>query len=51
MLINEVDNPGSDIEDYISSLDAILGHKIEVINILRSKVNAFREHLKEEEDI
>ena len=31
MLLHEVDKPGSDVDEYVSSLDSILRHKIEVI--------------------
>ena len=31
MLLHEVDKPGSDVDEYVSSLDAILRHKVEVI--------------------
>ena len=35
MLLHEVDKPGSDIEEYVSSLDAILLHKMELIICVR----------------
>jgi hypothetical protein len=35
MLLHEVDKPGSDIEEYVSSLDAILVHKVEMILMVR----------------
>lgn len=31
MLLHEVDKPGSDVEEYVSSLDAILVHKMQLI--------------------
>ena len=49
MLLNEVDKPGSDVDEYVDSIDAILCHKIEIVNILRGKLLNFREHLREEE--
>jgi kinesin family protein 2/24 len=49
MLLHEVDKPGSDVDEYVDSLDAILLHKIEIINILRGRLVSFREHLREEE--
>ena len=51
MLLNEVDAPGSDVEEYISSLDAILAHKMELISVLRSRMAGFYKHIKEEEKI
>jgi hypothetical protein len=48
-LLNEVDKPGSDIDEYVENLDTILAHKIDLINMLRAKLGTFRQHLKEEE--
>jgi len=48
-LLNEVDKPASDIDEYVDSLDAILAHKAEMINMLRSRLHKFRDHLREEE--
>ena len=31
MLLHEVDKPGSDVDEYVSSLNAILSHKIATI--------------------
>jgi len=45
-LLSEVDKPGSDIEKYVSSLDAILLHKLELITHLRSRLAEFHGHLK-----
>jgi kinesin family protein 2/24 len=49
MLLHEVDKPGSDVDEYVESLDAILAHKVEIISVLRNRLKTFREHLKEEE--
>ena len=49
MLLHDVDKPGSDIEEYLDSLDAILSHKIDIINLLSKKIKDFRGHLREEE--
>lgn len=32
MLLHEVDKPGSDVDDYVESLDSILFHKMEIIS-------------------
>lgn len=48
-LLNEVDKPASDIDEYVNNLEAILNHKIDIINGVKSKLVAFREHLREEE--
>ena len=51
MLLHEVDKPGSDIEEYISSLDAILLHKMELISVVRSRLINFFGHIKLEENL
>jgi len=48
-LLNEVDKPASDIDEYVESLDAILAHKAEMIHMLRSRLHKFKDHLREEE--
>jgi len=49
VLLNEVEKPASDIDEYVDSLDTILAHKVEMINLLRSKLQVFKGHLREEE--
>ena len=49
MLLHEVDKPGSDVDEYVDSLDAILAHKMDLVAGLRNRLLKFREHLKEEE--
>ena len=49
MLLHEVDKPGSDVDEYVESLDALLAHKMELIANLRNRVVSFKNHLKEEE--
>jgi len=51
LLLHEVDKPGSDVEEYVTSLDAILAHKMEVISVLRGRLLGFHEHLKQEEGL
>lgn len=51
MLLHEVDKPGSDIEEYVSSLDAILLHKMELISVVRQRLVDFYTHLKTEENL
>jgi hypothetical protein len=48
-LINDVDRPGSDISQYVTSLDKHLADKIEKINSIRSRLNKFNVLLKDEE--
>ena len=49
MLLHEVDQPGSDVEDYVNKLDAILVHKMQIISDVRTKLLTFHKHLKTEE--
>ncbi len=51
MLLHEVDKPGSDVDEYVESLDGILGHKLDLISGLRQRLVVFRSHLKEEETL
>ena len=49
LLLHEVDKPGSDVDEYVESLDALLSHKMEIISVLKSRLHQFKDHLKEEE--
>jgi len=48
-LLTEVDQPGSAIDQYVEKLDAILRQKMDGILELKSKLDRFKEHLKQEE--
>lgn len=48
-LINEVDRPGSDIEQYVMSLDKYLAEKENKIAALRARLRKFNVMLKDEE--
>jgi len=50
-LLQEVSKPGSDIDDYVKGLNAILDHKFEIISVLKSRLTGFANHLKQEEEI
>ena len=50
-LLQEVSKPGSDIDDYVKGLNAILEHKLDIISVLRSRLLGFYYHLRQEEDI
>lgn len=50
-LLQEVSKPGSDIDDYVKGLNAILDHKLEIISVLKSRLLGFAAHLKQEENI
>lgn len=49
--MHEVDKPGSDIEEYISSLDQILLHKMDLISVIRQRLVNFYSHIKMEENL
>lgn len=48
-LINEVDKPGSDIENYVVNLDKVLLDKVKKITDIRQRLKKFRIMLKDEE--
>ena len=50
-LINEVDKPGSDIENYVVNLDKVLLEKMKNIDQIRQRLKKFRIMLKDEEAI
>ena len=50
-LINEVDKPGSDIENYVVNLDKVLLEKVEKISKIRQRLKKFRVMLKDEETL
>ena len=50
-LLNDVDKPGSDVEEYAKNLDRVLLGKIKIITDLRSKLLKFYSHLKTEEEM
>ncbi len=51
VLLNEVDKPASDIDEYVDNLDQMLDQKIEMIRLLKEKLHVFRGHLREEETL
>mmetsp|Transcript_8455 Transcript_8455/g.14190 ORF Transcript_8455/g.14190 Transcript_8455/m.14190 type:complete len:113 (+) Transcript_8455:2758-3096(+) len=50
-ILKEVDQPGSDVENYISKLDKILIQKIDMMSDLRKQLLNFYKNLKTEEQI
>eukprot|EP00045_Choanoeca_perplexa_P007974 m.73053 g.73053 ORF g.73053 m.73053 type:complete len:659 (+) comp14304_c0_seq1:86-2062(+) len=48
-LLDDVESPQGDVEDYARRLDAILATKIEKLQHLRDNLSGFRTHLKQEE--
>ena len=49
VLLNDVDKPGSDVEDYVNHLDQILLNKIKMIEEMRNQLVDFHRNLKTEE--
>mmetsp|Transcript_17021 Transcript_17021/g.12187 ORF Transcript_17021/g.12187 Transcript_17021/m.12187 type:complete len:115 (+) Transcript_17021:1288-1632(+) len=48
-LLNEVDKPGSDVDEYVGSLDRILMSKVQMILEMRAQLLEFHKHIKTEE--
>lgn len=48
-LLNDVDQPGSAIDEYVTSLESVLDQKMEVIISLKNRLDDFKQHLKQEE--
>jgi kinesin family protein 2/24 len=49
LLLNEVDKPGSDVEEYVKGLDNVLNSKMQMIAHMRQQLVQFHSHLKTEE--
>ena len=47
-MIGEVDQPGSDIQNYVGTLSQILAKSVREMTTLQTKVDSFGKHLKEE---
>lgn len=47
-MLNDVDQPGSDINNYVTSLNYILSKNIRQMMALQRKVESFDKHLKDE---
>ena len=50
-LLNDVDKPGSDVEEYVNNLDKLLIEKMEMIQAMRQQLITFHTHLKTEESM
>lgn len=48
-LLNEVDKPGSDIQQYALTLDKLLSQKMKEISDIRDKLHTFYRDVKTEE--
>lgn len=47
--MEDVDKPGSDVDDYINNLDKLLKEKMHSISNLQNKIKEFRNNLSEEQ--
>jgi kinesin family protein 2/24 len=45
MILNNVDKPGSDVTEYLESLDHILGTHLDLIKQIKTKMQSFRGYL------
>lgn len=50
-ILKEVDKPGSDVGQYVQSLDKILVKKIEMMTNLRKQLIDFYKNIKTEEQL
>lgn len=50
-ILQKVEEPNSEIEEYVYKLDGILMQKMEHIFKVRSKLASFYKHLKKEENL
>mmetsp|Transcript_20210 Transcript_20210/g.19152 ORF Transcript_20210/g.19152 Transcript_20210/m.19152 type:complete len:87 (-) Transcript_20210:39-299(-) len=49
VLLNEVDKPGSDVDEYVNNLDQMLLQKVDIILKMRTQLLEFHKHIKTEE--
>ena len=47
--VNQIDQPGSDVDVYVSYMDENLRQKEEMIKTMRNRLDKFKQHLLEEE--
>lgn len=50
-LRHEVNMPGSDVEEYIISLDKLLTQDLSEITALKSQISRFHTHIKQEQHL
>ena len=48
-MLAEVDQPGSAIDQYVDTLEAMLGQKAESIRVLQGRLERFKAKLRQEE--
>ena len=50
-ILEEMEQPGAGVDEYVDALDVILQKKLEITHSLRSKLIAFRKQLDAEESL
>ncbi len=50
-ILHEVDQPGSDVDEYIANLNRMLEQKLKSIQIIQKKLETFTNHLRTEEEM
>lgn len=50
-LLDMMDQPGTQVDDYVTQLDQVLVNKIQVIEALRSRLRIFQAHLAQEDQM
>eukprot|EP00300_Choanocystis_sp_HF-7_P016997 c19604_g1_i1.p1 GENE.c19604_g1_i1~~c19604_g1_i1.p1 ORF type:complete len:498 (-),score=136.75 c19604_g1_i1:149-1642(-) len=50
-LLDMMDRPGTQVDDYVTQLDLVLLNKIEVIETLRGRLRIFQAHLTQEDQM
>ncbi len=50
-MLNEVESPDSDVENYVQTLENILTHKINEIDKLRARLRDFHSKLQQEKQL
>jgi hypothetical protein len=50
-ILHEVDQPGSDVDEYTSALRKMLDQKLECIMEMKNRLDSFASHLRLEEEI
>lgn len=50
-ILHDVDQPGSDVDEYTSSLKSMLDQEVSCIASIQAKLEAFTSHLRLEEEM
>ena len=50
-ILHDVDQPGSDVDEYTTALKSMLDHEISCITAIAQKLENFTSHLRLEEDM